>query len=79
MKNAEVLFGDEVRKARGLLELTQEDLAHKADLHSSYVSKLERGLKSPTLGVILQIANALEMPPGELVQAVARQLAQTEK
>lgn len=79
MKNAEVFFGEEVRKARNLLGLSQEDLAHKADLHSSYVSKLERGLKSPSLRVILQLAHALDIAPGELVQAVGRQLPQFKK
>lgn len=79
MKNAEVLFGEEVRKARNLLGLTQEDLAHKADLHSGYVSKVERGLKTPSLKVILQLANALDLQPGELVQAVARQLPLAKK
>lgn len=79
MKNLEVLFGEEVRKARNLLGLTQEDLAHKADLHSGYVSKVERGLKTPSLRVIMQLANALDVQPGELVQAVARQLPSVKK
>lgn len=61
------------------LGLTQEDLAHKADLHSGYVSKVERGVKTPSLRVILQLASALDTQPGELVQAVARQLAQVKK
>jgi transcriptional regulator with XRE-family HTH domain len=79
VKTAEVLFGEEVKKARSSLGLSQEDLAHKADLHSSYVSKLERGLKSPSLRVILQLAHALNTAPDELVRAVGRQLPQFKK
>ena len=56
-----------MRDARGF---SQEELAGRAGVHSSYVSQLERGVKSPTLGVICRLALALEIQPSELVSAV---------
>lgn len=67
MKTAERLFGEEVKKVRALRGLTQEELAREADIHPTYVSQLERGLKSPSLNVILSLANALETTAVELV------------
>lgn len=55
------------RKAIGI---SQEELADRAQVHTSYVSQLERGLKSPTLGVIMRLARALGQPASELMRAV---------
>lgn len=79
MKSAEVLFGEEVKKSRVLRGLTQEDLAHEAEVHPTYVSQLERGLKSPSLRVMLQLADALGVPASELVQAVEKRLPRPKK
>ncbi|MBX3628253.1 MAG: helix-turn-helix transcriptional regulator [Rhizobacter sp.] len=70
MGTAEVRFGREVRRRREELSISQEELAHRAEVHSSYVSQLERGVKSPTLGVIVRLARALERPASDLVRAV---------
>jgi len=50
--------------------LTQEELAHTAGLHVTYLSSLERGLRNPTLNVLVDIARALKMPLWKLVQGV---------
>jgi transcriptional regulator with XRE-family HTH domain len=52
------------------LDISQEELADRAQEHTSYVSQLERGLKSPTLGVIMRLARALGQPASELIRAV---------
>ena len=46
----------EIRQSQGL---SQEELADHAQIHRTYVSQLERGLKSPTIAVLLQISRAL--------------------
>lgn len=45
-----------VRTARGL---TQEDLAAKADLHPTYISDVERGVRNPSWDVIARLADGL--------------------
>lgn len=67
---AEEHFGKQVKKLRIACGISQEELAHRADIHTSYVSQLERGMKSPSFGVILRISAALEVSGSELVQGV---------
>lgn len=66
----EKLFGDAVREARESAGVSQEELSFRAEIHRTYVSQLERGLKSPTLGVMLRIAEALKVKAADLVARV---------
>jgi len=56
-----IRFGNKVRKARKLKGLSQEQLAHKANLHRTYIGMIERAEKNITLLNIEKIANALEV------------------
>ncbi|AKA33832.1 helix-turn-helix domain-containing protein [Flagellimonas lutaonensis] len=62
------LFGENVRKFRRLLNLSQEELAHKADLHRTYIGMIERAEKNITLVNIEKIANALEVEIKDLLK-----------
>ena len=62
------LFGENVRKFRRLLNLSQEELAHKADLHRTYIGMIERAEKNITLVNIEKIANALEVKIKDLLK-----------
>ena len=55
------------RKAKGL---TQEDLAAKANISSTHVGVIERGIKVPNLDTFVAIANALDVSADELLQDV---------
>ena len=43
-------------------------------VHRTYVSHLERGLKSPTLSMILKLSRAVKASASRLVATVERQL-----
>lgn len=62
------LFGDNVRKYRRLLNISQEELAYKADLHRTYIGMIERAEKNITLVNIEKIANALEVKIEDLLR-----------
>ena len=47
--------------------LSQEELAHKADLHRTYIGMIERAEKNITLINIEKIADALEVNIKELI------------
>ncbi len=51
-----------LREARSEKGLSQEELADRAGLHRTYISQIERGVKSPSLRSLEQITDALEMP-----------------
>lgn len=58
------------RQARGL---TQEELADLCRIPRSTLTKLESGRSNPTLGVLVRIARALQMPLERLLSAPASQ------
>ncbi|MCO5259860.1 MAG: helix-turn-helix domain-containing protein [Crocinitomicaceae bacterium] len=62
------IFGENVRKFRRLLNLSQEDLADRADLHRTYIGMIERAEKNITLVNIQKIANALEVNIEDLLK-----------
>lgn len=70
----ETQFGLALREARLEAGLSQEELSFRADVHTNYVSLLERGRKSPTLGVIVRLAEALSLEPEALVAAMSARL-----
>jgi transcriptional regulator with XRE-family HTH domain len=67
---AERRFGRELRRVREEKGISQEELGFRAELHRTYVSQLERGLKSPSLRTLLRIGTALSYPASKLVAAV---------
>lgn len=66
-QNILIKFGERVREVRKEKGLSQEELAHKADLHRTYIGMIERAEKNITLLNIEKIANALEVNINELM------------
>ena len=62
-------FGQVLRDTRRQAGLSQEQLALECGLHRTYVSQLERGLKSPSLAAIELMATTLGSKPHEMVKA----------
>lgn len=62
-------FGKALREARENIGLSQERLAFRAGVHPTYVSMLERGVKSPSLDVIAGLAKALNQKAHVLIRA----------
>jgi transcriptional regulator with XRE-family HTH domain len=60
-------FGATVRKLRVKRGWSQEHLAEFAGLHRTYISGIERGIRNPTLTIIVQIADALKVAPAALL------------
>ena len=64
-----------LRKLRDNHGLSQEALAEKAGLHRTYISQLEREMKSPTLDVMVALASAFGMTLKEFLSHFSRGLA----
>lgn len=61
-------FGLNVRRIRRAMEMSQETLAEKSDLHRTYISGLERSRgRNPSIRVVARIAKALGVKPGQLL------------
>lgn len=59
MSGDDVPLGAVIAETRRAAGLSQEALAYACKLHPTYISQLERGLKSPTVRVLRLIAHAL--------------------
>lgn len=55
------LFGSAVRARRMTAGISQEKLAERSGLHSTYISMVERGVRNPTLDAANRIAKALKV------------------
>jgi transcriptional regulator with XRE-family HTH domain len=60
-------FGLKVRTRRFEMDITQEELAEKADLHPTYVGSVERGERNIALENIIALAKALGCSPKDLM------------
>jgi DNA-binding XRE family transcriptional regulator len=67
LKTPEDCFGEVLRELRQKKGVTQEDLAFKSGYHSTYISQLERGRKSPSLRAIMSLAGALNTSGSEIL------------
>jgi ribosome-binding protein aMBF1 (putative translation factor) len=63
-------LGENIRKARRNLKLSQEDLADRCGLHRTYVSDIERGARNVSFGSLLKLARGLVTTISELTRAV---------
>ncbi|MFD8707852.1 helix-turn-helix domain-containing protein [Kitasatospora sp. NPDC059648] len=62
-------FGGNVRRRREEAGLTLEQLSTRSSVSRAMLSKVERGEKSPTIGVASRIAHALDASLSDLVGA----------
>ncbi|WP_251959360.1 helix-turn-helix domain-containing protein [Nostoc commune] len=54
-------FGKAIRRRRREMDLSQEELAERAQLHRTYISSIERGQRNPSLENIEKLAKALNI------------------
>ncbi len=59
--------GEKIVKARNLRMLTQSQLAEKLGICGAGISQYERGIRTPKLSTIVEIANALCCSPMDLL------------
>ena len=57
-----------MRKVRTERGLSQEQLAFDCELHRTYISGVERGVRNPTVTVVEKIATALKVTASDLLQ-----------
>jgi len=64
------ILGLEIQRRRTEEGWSQEYLAENTGLHRTYISQLERGLKSPSVRVLSHITNALGLSMSDFLRAV---------
>lgn len=61
-------LGEQVRKRRREMKLTQAELAERMDVSPSLVGHIERGARAISLETFVTLCNALEVSPSYLLQ-----------
>lgn len=54
--------------------MSQEVLSGLAGLDRTHYSKIERGLRSPTIDTLFKIAHALDVPPHEMILQIEKEI-----
>ncbi|MBY5379096.1 helix-turn-helix domain-containing protein [Rhizobium leguminosarum] len=62
-------FASNLREIRLQRGLSQEELAHRADIHRTYVSSLERCQYSATIDMVETLARILDVEAVDLLKA----------
>ena len=65
------IVGRNVRAARLKAGLSQEELGFQAGLDRTYISGIERGVRNPTVLVLFELAAALGVKAGKLLDEEA--------
>lgn len=60
-----------IRQFRNRLNLSQEKVGERMGVSGNYISRLELGQEYPSIGMLIRIAQALEVRPGEMLDAIA--------
>lgn len=68
MMEVVVYVGDNVRELRTLSALTQKELADRADITATALSRIERNEAEPRPSTLRKLAAALSVEPRELIQ-----------
>ena len=71
-KDFKAAIGAKLRALREKLGMSQEEVAERAGVDRTYISILERGLKSPTLDTMEKICAALGTLPERVIEAARR-------
>ena len=70
-------IGSAIRRLRKSKGMSQEVISGLAGLDRTHYSKIERGLRSPTIETLFRIAYALDIPPHELMLEIEISVRET--
>jgi transcriptional regulator with XRE-family HTH domain len=59
--------GKAVKCLRADAKMTQEQVAHESDVHSTYISHLEKGRRNPTLETLQSVGESLGVNSADIL------------
>lgn len=64
------ILGNNIRTQRNKIDLSQEALAEKSNLHRTYIGAVERGEKNVSFKNLFKIAKALNVTVSDLTKKI---------
>jgi len=74
MKNDKKIIGQRISSLRKINKLSQEQLADISKIHRTYISQIERGIKSPTLSILFRILKSINIKPSSFFKGIENEL-----
>ena len=65
-----VRFGENLRRSRRRVGLSQEELAMRASLHRTEIGMLENGQRVARIDTLIQLSGAMAIDPIELIAGI---------
>jgi transcriptional regulator with XRE-family HTH domain len=75
----EKAFGLALREIRKSKEISQEQLRLQAGFDRTYISLIERGIKSATIRTVVKLAGVLKVAPTKIVARMEQMLAPADR
>lgn len=72
MEDVRAILARNIKAARKRLNISQEELAARAEIDRTYVSGIERQVRNPTITVVARFAEALETTAANLLDGNSR-------
>ena len=70
--------GVTIREFRQQAELSQDELADRMDVSTPYISMLESGKRYPSIEMLIRLALALNVKPGDMLNRIAERYTPSE-
>lgn len=70
MRDVLVQLGKRIRALRDERDISQEELADRADIHRNYISQIEGGKRNVSFYNVVKIARALQVSPSGLIDSI---------
>lgn len=64
------LFSKNLVRARAKAQISQEELAGRAEVHRTQIGLLEAAKRGPRLETVIKLAGALEVDPCDLISGI---------
>ncbi|MFT3864493.1 MAG: helix-turn-helix transcriptional regulator [Solirubrobacterales bacterium] len=63
--------GRRIRSRRRFLDMTQEELAFRSEVHRTQFTLIERGRRQPRIHTLIRIATVLDLSPCQLLEGIS--------
>jgi transcriptional regulator with XRE-family HTH domain len=73
------IFGEILRRHRSDQNISQEELAFQAGVDRTFISRLERGIRQPTITTLIGIGQALGISAADLVREAEKEYLRQNK
>jgi transcriptional regulator with XRE-family HTH domain len=69
-KKMAIRLGQAIRERREQVDLSQDELAWRAEIHRAYMGVIERGGQNITVFKLFQIARAIGIKPSDILKDI---------